>query len=76
MGVDEGESQHEITYFRVESDLDLYKRLRCAVERVNAQGKFDHESYAQKFQDAPSLEEMAAHDKFLAKLKDPIWLKI
>ena len=25
---------------------------------------------------APSSEEMAAHDKFLAKLKDPIWLKI
>ena len=25
---------------------------------------------------APSLEETAAHDKFLAKLQDPIWLKI
>jgi DNA polymerase-3 subunit epsilon len=24
---------------------------------------------------APSAEETAAHDAFLAKLKDPIWLK-
>ena len=64
----------KITDFRVSTYLDLYKRLRGAMERVKKQDKFD-QSYPQKFQEAPSLEEFVM-EHAVAKGFNPAWLEM
>ena len=60
--------------FRVSAYLDLYKRLRGAMERVKKQDKFD-QSYPQKFQEAPSLEEFVM-EHAVANGFNPAWLEM
>ena len=63
-----------ITEVRVSTDLDLYKRLRCVMERVKNQSKFD-QSQAQTFQVAEALE-VFVMEHAVAKGFNLAWLEM